>query len=229
MGLLERLREQRLHQITSHARNYLGADEAIVHWVRAKNPHGRGDGFVYLTEDHFVIHWRGRGEAPGAIALRDIDSWGLDKDASGGPLLGVEANGEGIVVQLTVGTRNMADAATTFANRFAELAPWPSRPLSKVDHLGDFRTHTEIAVEGKPKPLVAHARRVAITVAGVVLVVLGAILSLPAVPGPGLLIMIAGLGVLATEYDWAKDTLDWARDRYRAVSDKIKRSRRSST
>jgi uncharacterized protein (TIGR02611 family) len=45
------------------------------------------------------------------------------------------------------------------------------------------------------------AWRIAITVAGVAIILVG-ILLLP-LPGPGWLIIFAGLGVLATEYTWA--------------------------
>lgn len=46
------------------------------------------------------------------------------------------------------------------------------------------------------------ARRVAVTVLGVVLVVAG--VALLVLPGPGLLIVLAGLVVLANEYPWAR-------------------------
>ena len=45
-------------------------------------------------------------------------------------------------------------------------------------------------------------------------------------PGPGLLTIIIGLTVLATEYIWARDLLQKAKDRYEAgklkVLDKLK-------
>lgn len=34
-------------------------------------------------------------------------------------------------------------------------------------------------------------------------------------PGPGILTIAAGLTVLSTEYDWAADTLDWVKGKYR--------------
>jgi hypothetical protein len=226
MGLLTRLAQQRLTQITSHAQEYLDSDEDIVRWVRAKNPDGRGEGFIYLTERHCVIHWRGRPEAPGAVALQDIGSWGLDKDTRGGPLLGIEAGDQVLFVQLPVTTRAMAEHATSFITEFADLAPEPSE-FMHGDHLGDFMTDGAIAVEGRPKPLSAHARRIAVTVLGVTLILLGLVI-IP-LPGPwSFIINIAGLAILASEYDWAKDALDWVRGKYRTVANKLK-SRRSST
>lgn len=55
------------------------------------------------------------------------------------------------------------------------------------------------------------AWRVGITVIGVG-VIIGGIILLP-LPGPGWLIIFAGLGILATEYEWAARLLRFARDR----------------
>jgi uncharacterized protein (TIGR02611 family) len=51
--------------------------------------------------------------------------------------------------------------------------------------------------------------RIGVTFVGVAIVVIGIIL-LP-LPGPGWLIIFAGLGVLATEYAWASNLLAFAR------------------
>jgi len=53
------------------------------------------------------------------------------------------------------------------------------------------------------------AWRIGVTIVGVGVIVIGVVL-LP-LPGPGWLIIFAGLGVLATEYAWAARLLRWAR------------------
>jgi uncharacterized protein (TIGR02611 family) len=53
------------------------------------------------------------------------------------------------------------------------------------------------------------AWRVAVTVAGVGIIA-GGIVLLP-LPGPGWLIIFAGLGLLATEYEWAARLLHYGR------------------
>jgi uncharacterized protein (TIGR02611 family) len=52
--------------------------------------------------------------------------------------------------------------------------------------------------------------RVGVTIVGVAIIVVGIIL-LP-LPGPGWVVIFAGLGVLATEYEWAARLLRWAKD-----------------
>lgn len=52
-------------------------------------------------------------------------------------------------------------------------------------------------------------KRVAVTVAG--LAVLAAGIAMLALPGPGLLVIILGLAILASEYVWARRALDMAK------------------
>lgn len=51
--------------------------------------------------------------------------------------------------------------------------------------------------------------RIGITAVGIVVIAVGVVL-LP-LPGPGWVIIFAGLGLLATEYSWAARLLAWAR------------------
>ncbi len=64
-----------------------------------------------------------------------------------------------------------------------------------------------------------QARRVVILVFGVTIVLLG--LALMVLPGPGLLVIFLGLGLLAVEFAWAKRLLARARDMARGVGDRI--------
>ena len=57
-----------------------------------------------------------------------------------------------------------------------------------------------------------HAKRVGIGTIGGLIVLIG-IVAIP-YPGPGWLIVFAGLAVLATEFDWAQRLLDYGRGKY---------------
>lgn len=225
MSLLDRLAQTRLNQITSHARDYLASDEHIVRWVRAKNPQGRGEGFVYLTDKHCIIHWRGRSQGPGAIALQDVTSWGLDREASGGPILGIEAGDQVCYVQLPVTTKAMAEHATSFVAEFADLAPEPASEFTRGDDIGEFSTDGGLEVSGAARSWKDQFRRVGLTTLGIALVIFG--VALLVLPGPGILVLLAGLAVLGSEYDWAKDVLDWTRQRYKQTRQRMKSHQRS--
>lgn len=54
-------------------------------------------------------------------------------------------------------------------------------------------------------------KRIAVTVVGALLVLAGLVLLV--LPGPGLLVIVAGLAVLATEYAWARRALMEAKRR----------------
>lgn len=66
--------------------------------------------------------------------------------------------------------------------------------------------------------------RIGVTAVGVAVIV-GGIVLLP-LPGPGWLIIFAGLGILATEYEWASRLLRYARDQVRSWTDWVTRQPR---
>ena len=55
--------------------------------------------------------------------------------------------------------------------------------------------------------------RIVFAAFGFILVGFGLILALPLVPGPGVLLVIVGLAMLAHEFDWAERLLDRTLDR----------------
>ncbi len=65
------------------------------------------------------------------------------------------------------------------------------------------------------------ARRVAVAVVGGALVVVGLVLCI--LPGPGLLLVIAGLAVLATEFAWANSALNLAKRKAGEAGSLVKR------
>ncbi|HZZ96795.1 MAG TPA: PGPGW domain-containing protein [Jatrophihabitantaceae bacterium] len=75
----------------------------------------------------------------------------------------------------------------------------------KLGRFGAFRDRVRSTRSGR------LAWRIVVTVAGVVVIAGGIVLL--AIPGPGWLVIFAGLGLLATEYSWARRLLWWARAR----------------
>lgn len=60
-------------------------------------------------------------------------------------------------------------------------------------------------------------RRTVVGVIGATVVVFGVVLSVPLIPGPGFVVILAGLAILATEFVWAKVLLNKARERVRSA------------
>jgi len=63
------------------------------------------------------------------------------------------------------------------------------------------------------------ARRVAVALVGVSVALLGA--AMIVLPGPGLLVLPLGLGILAAEFAWARRWLDQLRRRGRRLVDQL--------
>lgn len=64
-------------------------------------------------------------------------------------------------------------------------------------------------------------KKASIGIVGIVVLLIG-IVAIP-YPGPGWLIVFAGLAILATEFDWARRLLDRARGKYDAWTEWLKR------
>lgn len=60
-------------------------------------------------------------------------------------------------------------------------------------------------------------RKVAVTVAGVAVAGVG--VALLVLPGPGLIVVVLGLAILATEYDWARRWLATTKEKAKQASD----------
>ncbi len=73
----------------------------------------------------------------------------------------------------------------------------------------------------REKPAAEFGYRVVVAVIGLVVLAVG-ILAIP-YPGPGWAIVFVGLGILATEFTWARRLLAYARERYDKVMAWFKR------
>jgi len=69
-------------------------------------------------------------------------------------------------------------------------------------------------------------KRIAITVIGGVVILVG--IAMLVLPGPGLLVIIAGLAILATEYVWAERLLMMAKEKAVQAKDKVLRKKANS-
>jgi hypothetical protein len=64
-------------------------------------------------------------------------------------------------------------------------------------------------------------KRIAVTIAGFLVVLAGA--AMLVLPGPGILVIIAGLAILATEYVWAQRLLRIAKEKANQAKDVVLR------
>lgn len=181
---------------------------------------------MFVTSKRLILCWTGSDEKPHAIPWGEIEAWGVDDKASGGPVLFVERDHSPAVAQMPVKTNGMADTVSGFVREVAKRAPEPVDPPQEELWRRRFRPRSDLHVSPEHRSISSQAQRAAVTVIGVLLVVGGtAIIPLP---GPwSFPIILAGFAVLSTEYDWAKDVRDWVRGKYAATKEMI-RSRRAN-
>lgn len=220
---LSKLSETRRRQIVSHVAAHLADDEAIVQVGRVRDPETGKQGFMFLTSERYMIRWRGAEEVVSRV-WTDITAWGVNKDARRGPILTIESDDDEVSVQLQTGTRALASGASRVVKTFATLAPSAAGNVKASNHERvDPRTHVQVSKE-KLTPG-ALARRILIGVLGAAFLIL-AVAIIP-LPGPwSFLLALGALALLAREFDWAEDFLDWVKDKYEKAKAKV-RSRRN--
>jgi uncharacterized protein (TIGR02611 family) len=119
----------------------------------------------------------------------------------------------------------MTQGVITFLLAFAEGVP-QTAVASLEDGSKTYVGASDLNVRSEPRSVSELTKRIVVTVLGATLIV-GAILIVP-LPGPwSFLVTIAGLAVLASEYDWAEDALDWAKLKYKRAKERIQARRRA--
>ena len=226
MGLLKKLAEFRERQILEHAEPFLDEGETVLAWVRTARKRGTSRGFMFVTPKRLVVSWSKVGpDENRAIEWREIRSWGVRSDGGRGPLFAAETDDDFFEAHILVGTDGLVDMANQFLVHFVHNALPPARPLTRVEAPHMYRV-TELHIEREHRTVGKHTRRAIVTIIGLCLIVIAFLIGW--IPGPwSIPLVIAGLAVLATEYDWADDFLMWARARYVATKEKLK-ARRSA-
>jgi uncharacterized protein (TIGR02611 family) len=220
VGLNDRIAQQREKQIVDRVRPHLDSEEEVIHWARTRHPRSGRRGIAFLTARRLVVLWTGRHESPGHVEWTQIEAWGLDPRAAGGPILSVEGSGAEAVIQLPAHSDGMAERCSAFLRRFATLAPKSRGTKSRSGERSVEGDMTDLQIPRSKKSVAGQTKRLVVTVVGAVLLVIGAMLLV--LPGPGILVTIAGLVVLGSEYDWAEDLLIWVRNRWQSAGDRLK-------
>jgi uncharacterized protein (TIGR02611 family) len=71
------------------------------------------------------------------------------------------------------------------------------------------------------RDLTRGAKRIGVLVVGLALLVVGIVMLV--LPGPGVLVTMAGLALLATEYEWARRLLARVRQHARRITGQVRR------
>lgn len=70
------------------------------------------------------------------------------------------------------------------------------------------------------RKLLSNTKRIIVIVFGITIILIG--LALMVLPGPGLIVIIFGLAILASEFVWAERLLGHAKNHYDKASNHVK-------
>ncbi|HEV3472994.1 MAG TPA: PGPGW domain-containing protein [Actinomycetota bacterium] len=219
---LSKLSETRRKHILGHVEAHLDDGEAIVQWGRVRHPERNSQGFLFLTSARCIIRWRDEDEVR-SYPWAEIIAWGVNKDARRGPILSIETAQDEESAQLQIGSKALALGAGRVVRAFARLAPKEASNVKVADHRR-IDPEAELVVEKEKLTPQGLARRILIGVVGVAFLVVA--LAIIPLPGPwSFLLVIAAFALLAREFDWAEDTLDWIKDKYEKAKQRVRSSR----
>ena len=95
--------------------------------------------------------------------------------------------------------------------------PEQVEPPTRVDRLGGAgKGRSVVDTRDSRRQAITLARRTAVAVAGGTLTMAGIVLLF--IPGPGLLVLLLGLSILATEFGWARQARQWLHREARGIA-----------
>jgi uncharacterized protein (TIGR02611 family) len=211
---MQRLRER---MVLGELRALLDETEGVTGWAHVQATEPRRHGVLALTTRRCCLQWSGYGLDDVLVTWDEIGSWHVASSGGGEPVLSFRTVAHQVEMRLPVTSRARARRASHVLARFAELASPLDGPA----------TRTDLEVRAPRRGVYGHTRRVGVTLVGLVTIVVGLAFASPLVPGPGMLTILAGLTLLASEYDWARDLHLWLRRHVDRVLERLRARRRA--
>jgi hypothetical protein len=195
---MQRLRER---MVLGDLRALLDETEGVTGWAHVQASGPRRHGVLALTTRRCCLQWTGHELDDVLVAWEDIGSWDVASSGGGEPVLSFRTVAHQVEMRLPVTSRARARRASHVLTRFAELASPVGGPVAAAD----------LRVRAPRRGVYGHTRRLVVTLLGLATILIGLAFASPFVPGPGALTILAGLTLLASEYDWARDLHLWLR------------------
>jgi uncharacterized protein (TIGR02611 family) len=224
VGVARFVTEQRDKQILSQARPYLQDGEEVVEWVRAHEYEGKRRGYVFLTPDRLIVQWTDGRDRIVHFPWEKIDAWGVSERSEGPPVVGVETPEEAVLFEVRISSSRSIGRVKAFLKRLAGFAPRPRTDLRTAREQGHFAARHEVDVNLPKRSVAGHTKRIVLTILGLAILLFG--ITIVPLPGPwSAPLIIAGLAILATEYDWAEDIMNWMKEKTRRAKERLKARR----
>lgn len=201
LSIMRRVRRFRERLVLGAVARYLDGDEQIVAWTHANVPGTRVPGILVVTNHHCLLYVASAAIPDVLTPLSELSGFKLDRRNP--ELVRVRLYGEDGEVEVELSLTNRLRARSV------------GRVLSALTRHKVVGPDTfDPALTSPLPPMVRgvrhHARRAWITVLGLLVLLVSALFASPLVPGPGALTAVAGIAILAREYEWARDLHVWS-------------------
>lgn len=198
MGPVARLRER---LVLGSLQGSFEPEEALLAWAHARVPGVRPPALLVVTDQRCLVHIASPSVADIHTRLGALVRFDLDRATP--ETVGVRLNGTGeeVVAELSLTTRARSRAAGRVLSALVQ---------QNVGAPESFDPSQTSPLPPVPRGVRDHARRVWVTVVGILVLLVSLAFASPFVPGPGALTAVAGIAILAREYEWARDLHVWA-------------------
>lgn len=198
MGPVARFRER---LVVGPLRASFDPGESLLAWAHARVPGVRPPAVLVVTDQRCLVHIASPSVADTYTQLGALVRFDLDRATP--ETVGVRLNGTGeeVVAELSLTTRARSRAAGRVLSALVR---------QNVGAPESFDPNETSPLPPVPRGVKDHARRVWVTVVGVLVLLVSLAFASPFVPGPGALTAVAGIAILAREYEWARDVHVWA-------------------
>lgn len=199
---------------------HLDGDDDLVAWTHAHVPGTRAPGVLVVTTHNCLVHVASSSVPDVSTPIARLSAFQIH-----------QRNHEFARIRL-VGDEGEVDVELALTNRVRSrsvgrvLSALTNRQVTAPD---TFNPSLTSPIPPMPRTVRHHARRVWVTILGITVLLVSALFASPFVPGPGALMAVAGIAILAREYEWARDLHVWAArqvDRFVVWMRSLRRRRR---
>ena len=198
MGRLQRLRER---LVLGSVLRQVDGDEVVLAWTHAKVPGTRAPAVLVVTNRRCLLHVASAAVPDLSTPLSQLLGFRFNRRTPEVVRVQLCGDGHEVEVELSLSHRTRSRAVGRVLSA-----------LTRYDIAGPDTF--DPALSSPLPPMVRnarhHARRVLLTVIGVLVLLVSVVFASPFVPGPGALTAVAGIAILAREYEWARDVHVWA-------------------
>jgi hypothetical protein len=198
---MTRFRRFRERLVLGPILRYLDGDEEVLAWTHASVPEHRAPAVLLVTNLKCHLHLANQSVPDISMPLGELTAFRLDRRDPEVVRVHLDGPEGDVMVELLLTNRlRSRSVGRVLATLHRQQIQAPV----------GFDPSLTSPVPPMVRSVKHHARRVWVTVLGVFMLLLGAIFATPVVPGPGALTAVAGIAILAREYEWARDLHVWA-------------------